>query len=97
MKPLLRVLNVEDSEDDSRLLLRELERSDYEIAHERVETAEALTCRTGPGKLGHPLLRFHHAAIQRAKGIGDRQENGILICHLFSSQGRSVRTLRFRP
>ncbi len=42
MKPLLRVLNVEDSEDDTRLLLRELARSDYEIVHKRVETAEAL-------------------------------------------------------
>lgn len=43
MKEILRVLNVEDSEIDSRLLLRELERSDYVIEHERVETAEALT------------------------------------------------------
>ena len=63
MKPLLRVLNVEDSEDDTRLLLRELARSDYEIVHKRVETAEALTCRTGSGKLGHPFLRFHLAGI----------------------------------
>ena len=43
MKPLLRALIVEDSEDDTRLLLREIERSDYEIVHERVETAEALS------------------------------------------------------
>jgi PAS domain S-box-containing protein len=42
MKHLLRALIVEDSEDDSRLLLRNLERSDYHIAHQRVETAEAL-------------------------------------------------------
>jgi DNA-binding NtrC family response regulator len=42
MKHLLRALIVEDSEDDSRLLLRNLERSDYDIAHQRVETAEAL-------------------------------------------------------
>lgn len=43
MKPLLRVLNVEDSEDDTRLLMRELARSEYEIVHKRVETAEALS------------------------------------------------------
>jgi DNA-binding NtrC family response regulator len=42
MKECLRVLNVADSEDDTRLLLRELERSDYEIAHERVENVAAL-------------------------------------------------------
>lgn len=38
----LRVLIIEDSEDDSRLLLRELRRGGYEPAHERVDTAEAL-------------------------------------------------------
>jgi PAS domain S-box-containing protein len=42
MKPLLRALIVEDSENDTLLLLRDLERSEYQIAHERVETAEAL-------------------------------------------------------
>src|SRR3984893_5318329 len=43
MKPLLRALIVEDSENDTHLLLHDLERSDYEIAHQRVETAEALS------------------------------------------------------
>jgi len=42
MKHYLRALIVEDSENDARLLLHNLERSDYEIAHQRVETAEAL-------------------------------------------------------
>jgi PAS domain S-box-containing protein len=40
-KPL-RVLLVEDSEDDAELLLRELVRSDYQVQHERVETADAM-------------------------------------------------------
>jgi len=43
MKPLLRALIVEDSENDTHLLLHDLERSGYEIAHQRVETAEALS------------------------------------------------------
>jgi PAS domain S-box-containing protein len=43
MKSPLRALIVEDSENDTMLLLHDLERSDYEITHERVETAEALT------------------------------------------------------
>lgn len=40
-KPL-RVLLVEDSEDDAELLLRELAHSGYQVQHARVETAEAL-------------------------------------------------------
>ncbi|HEY4485853.1 MAG TPA: EAL domain-containing protein [Nitrospiria bacterium] len=40
-KPL-RVLIVEDSENDADLLLRELRRGGYEPAHERVDTAEAM-------------------------------------------------------
>jgi DNA-binding NtrC family response regulator len=38
----LRVLVVEDSEDDAALLLRELRRGGYDIRHERVDTSEAL-------------------------------------------------------
>jgi len=38
----LRVLIVEDSDDDVQLLLRELRRNDYEVEFERVETAEAM-------------------------------------------------------
>lgn len=37
----LRLLLVEDSEDDAFFLLRELERAGYEVVSERVETAEA--------------------------------------------------------
>jgi DNA-binding NtrC family response regulator len=43
MKPVLRALIVDDSEDDTLLLLCELARSDYEITHERVATPEALS------------------------------------------------------
>ena len=38
----LRVLMVEDSEDDALLVIRELERGGYETTFERVETAEAM-------------------------------------------------------
>jgi hypothetical protein len=40
--PLLRVLMVEDSEDDARLLARELTRGGFEVASERVDTEETL-------------------------------------------------------
>jgi light-regulated signal transduction histidine kinase (bacteriophytochrome) len=41
LKPL-RLLIVEDSEDDAILLLRELKRGGYEPVHERIETPEAM-------------------------------------------------------
>ena len=42
MAEQLRVLLVEDSEDDAALLLRELKRAGYDVAHDRVFTAEAI-------------------------------------------------------
>lgn len=40
-KPL-RVLIIEDSEEDTQLLVRELRQRGYEVEFERVETAEAM-------------------------------------------------------
>src|SRR5574341_130448 len=42
MSKLLRILLVEDSEDDALLLLRELKRGGYEPRYERVETPDAM-------------------------------------------------------
>jgi response regulator RpfG family c-di-GMP phosphodiesterase len=46
----LRVLVIEDSEDDTELMLHELRRGNYDLIHTRVETPEAmqneLTTRT---------------------------------------------------
>ena len=42
MSEKLRVLIVEDSEDDAELLLRELRSGDFELISERVETCEAM-------------------------------------------------------
>jgi PAS domain S-box-containing protein len=44
----LRVLVVDDSEDDALLLLRELQRNHYEPLWQRVDTAEALTAALAP-------------------------------------------------
>src|SRR5215208_6006995 len=38
----LRILLIEDSEDDARLVLREIQRSGYDVEFERVETADAM-------------------------------------------------------
>jgi len=42
MGKALRVLIIEDSEEDALLLLRELRRGGYEVASERIETAETM-------------------------------------------------------
>ena len=42
MSPHLRILLIEDSEDDARLILREIQRGGYEVESERVETANAM-------------------------------------------------------
>ncbi|HEX5807068.1 MAG TPA: HD domain-containing phosphohydrolase [Anaerolineales bacterium] len=38
----LRILLIEDSEDDARLLLRQIEGNGYELSFERIETADAM-------------------------------------------------------
>jgi PAS domain S-box-containing protein len=42
MSAALQVLIIEDSEDDTRLILRELRRGGYEPSHQRVQTADQL-------------------------------------------------------
>src|SRR3990170_1777717 len=42
MSKILRVLIVEDSEDDTLLLVRELQKAGYEVIFQRVDTAEAM-------------------------------------------------------
>jgi len=43
MSVTLRVLIIEDSEDDTALLVRELRRSGYDVTHERVDTPAAMS------------------------------------------------------
>ena len=42
MSTHLRILLIEDSEDDAQLVLREVQRAGYEVESERVETADAM-------------------------------------------------------
>ena len=41
-KTTLRILIIEDSEDDALLLTREIKRSDYDVTFKRIDTAEAM-------------------------------------------------------
>ena len=47
MKRLLRVLIVEDNEDDATMLLEELRRGGFEVVHVRVQTAEDMRAALG--------------------------------------------------
>jgi two-component system, NarL family, sensor histidine kinase UhpB len=47
MVGLLRILIVEDSEDDTLLLVRQLEKDGYELTYERVDTPEGLEAALG--------------------------------------------------
>lgn len=72
----LRVLIIEDSEDDARLLLRQLARSQYACEHRRVETpgglAEAL--RDGPWDI---ILSDHSMpAFSAPEALGITRANG---------------------
>jgi signal transduction histidine kinase len=49
MGNLLRVLIVEDSEDDSQVMLREMRRGGYEVEHQRVETQSAMQAALSQG------------------------------------------------
>src|SRR6266850_5745112 len=47
MNRVLRVLHVEDSEQDAQLLTRHLSHADYDLVSERVQTAETLRAALG--------------------------------------------------
>ena len=79
MSPPLRVLIVEDSEDDVLLLLRELRRGGYQPAHERVETPEGMEAALEKGMWDlvvsdHSMPHFNSSAalkMLREKGYPD--------------------------
>lgn len=59
MDKTLRVLAVEDSEDDILLLSRELRRNGYDLHIERVETAEAMAASLGNSTWDIVLADYH--------------------------------------
>ena len=74
---LLNVLVVEDSENDTELLLKELERKGYTPIHERVQTPADMALALERHEWDVVLSGLRHAAVQRAGGTGiiAREEN----------------------
>ena len=75
MSQTLRVLIVEDSEDDALLLLRELKRSDYEVRHQRVDTETAMedALSSGPWDLVVSDHAMPHFSSQAALALLKKQ------------------------
>ncbi len=66
VKPL-RVLIVEDVEDDAILIVRQLRKGGFATTYERVETAAAMRAAVARPGLGPRHRRLHAAAVQRAR------------------------------
>jgi CheY-like chemotaxis protein len=87
IKPLLRVLVIEDSQDDTYLIVRELQRGGYTVEFERVETKtameEALASRTWDAILSdYTMPHFSAMAALETLKVSGRRD-----CYC-SSQGR---------
>ncbi len=79
MSKLIRVLIVEDSENDALLLVRKLERSGFDPAWKRVETAESL--RAALGEQAWDIAFSDHSM----RGFGSREALRIVKEHRFST------------
>ena len=70
MSTHLRILLIEDSEDDARLVLREVQRGGYEVEAERVETAEAMRAALTRQTWDLIICDFFPSEFQRSACIG---------------------------
>ncbi len=73
----LRVLVVEDSEDDTVLMLRELQGGGYEPTHERVDTAKAMTEALGREKWDVILADYVMPRFSAAAALTLLKESGL--------------------
>jgi PAS domain S-box-containing protein/putative nucleotidyltransferase with HDIG domain len=73
----LRVLIVEDSEEDALLLLRELKQGGYEPLHERVESAAAVRAALQAREWDIILCDYHLRGFSGLEALGILKESGI--------------------
>jgi len=81
----LRVLIVEDSEDDALLLVRELERGGYEPTYLRVDTAEAMASALSEETWEVVLSDYEMPAFSGLEALGMLKETGIDIPFILAS------------
>ena len=72
----LRVLIVEDSEDDAVLLLAELRRGGYDMTWQRVETGQGLKDQLAATTWDLVISDRQPSEVQRTGGAPDRQAPG---------------------
>ena len=76
MSKPLRVLLVEDCDDDEELVLRALRRGGYDVARERVETAEAMSAALASGPWDVVLSDFTLPRFSAVRALELLQESG---------------------
>jgi PAS domain S-box-containing protein len=75
-KPL-RVLIIEDSEDDALLLVRELEKSEYEVSSTRVDTAKEMRKELEKGKWDIVISDYKMPHFSGLKALAVLNESGL--------------------
>jgi two-component system, cell cycle sensor histidine kinase and response regulator CckA len=81
----LRVLIVEDSEDDEILLLRELSRSRFEVVHRRVETEEGMRAALSEGTWDIVLSDYSMPTFSAVAALGVLKKSGADIPFIIAS------------
>ena len=77
MSRILRVLNVEDSDQDAALLARHLKRAGYELLSNRVETAEAMKAELSSGDWDVILCDYSMPQFNALGALSVVQEMGL--------------------
>ncbi|PTY08362.1 hypothetical protein DB347_01915 [Opitutaceae bacterium EW11] len=85
MKKPLRVLIVEDSEDDAKLLIRELSRGGYDVTAKRVETGDDLRAALGAGGWDVILSDYSLPHFSGEAALRTAQESGQDLPFIFVS------------
>ena len=88
----LRVLLVEDSPTDAKLVVQELQRTGCVVEFERVETAEAMRAALEAKTWDVVISDWSMPKFSRPGGARDPERDGTSICRSSSCRGRSART-----
>ena len=77
MKPVLRILLVEDSEDDAFLVLHQIKKGDYDVEYERVDTTEKMKAALTEKKWDIILSDYHLPHLNGLEALKLFRESGI--------------------